>query len=148
VSAITRLIHYDELDQLLDLYKQLHPEDPDLTDNSSLAKVWDEIYHDPNLHYLVVEKDGVLVASCALAIIKNLTRNLRPYGIIEHVITQSSYRNQGYGTQLLHHAIAIAQEHNCYKVMLLSGSKKEETLRFYENAGFIRGVKTGFIISL
>ncbi len=148
MSAITRLIHYDELDQLLGLYKQLHPEDPDLSDNPALPIVWDEIYQDPNLLYLVVEKDGVLVASCALAIIKNLTRNLRPYGIIEHVITHSSYRNQGYGTQLLHHAIAIAQEHNCYKVMLLSGSKKEETLRFYENAGFSRGIKTGFIISL
>lgn len=31
------------------------------------------------------------------------------------------------------------------QVMLATGSRKEETLRFYEKAGFLRGVKTGFI---
>ena len=39
----------------------------------------------------------------------------------------------------------IAQKENCYKVMLLTGSKKESTLNFYERAGYNRNDKTAFI---
>ncbi|YAG15150.1 hypothetical protein NSTC745_04511 [Nostoc sp. DSM 114161] len=45
----------------------------------------------------------------------------------------------------LHYALDLAWQQKCYKVMLLTSSKSEETLRFYERAGFKRGVKTGFI---
>ncbi|MEN6460900.1 MAG: GNAT family N-acetyltransferase [Syntrophomonas sp.] len=148
MSEGVRRIHYDELTKLLDLYQQLHPDDPDVKESESLESVWEEIYNNPNLHYLVIEKDGEIISSCTIAIIKNLTRNLRSYGLIENVITSSDYRKKGYGTKVLHKAIEIAKENNCYKVMLLTGSKKRETLRFYEEAGFSKDIKTGFIINL
>jgi len=145
MTEITRLIKYDELDELLTLYRQLQPIDPDVYENKELKYTWDLIYNAPNLYYIVVEVDGKIVSSCNISIIKNLTRNLRPYGLIENVITDSNYRKKGYATKALHMAIDIAEDNNCYKVMLLTGSKKEETLKFYEQAGFERGIKTGFI---
>ena len=148
MSEMVRTIHYDELRKLMDLYKQLHPDDPYVEDNESLESLWNDIYDDPNLHYLIIAKDGEIISSCTLAIIKNLTRNFRPYGLIENVITHSDHREKGYGTKVLHKAIEIAKKNNCYKVMLLTGSQKEETLRFYEQAGFHKGIKTGFIIGL
>ena len=148
MSETVRLIRYDELEKLLSLYQQLHPEDPYVRGRESLETLWNEIYNDPNLHYLVIEKDEKIISSCSLAIIKNLTRNLRPYGLIENVITYSGYRKNGYGTKVLHKAVEIAEENNCYKVMLLTGSKTKETLSFYEKAGFIQGIKTGFIKNL
>ena len=39
----------------------------------------------------------------------------------------------------------IANAEECYKMMLLTGSKTDSTLRFYENAGYNRNDKTAFI---
>ncbi|MFT8314586.1 MAG: GNAT family N-acetyltransferase [Clostridium sp.] len=148
MSEFVRFIKYNELNELLDLYRQLQPEDPDALNNENLHRVWNSIYNNSNLYYIVVEVDGKIVSSCNISIIENLTRNIRPYGLIENVITDSAYRKRGYATKVLNKAVEIAKEKNCYKVMLLTGSKKEEILRFYEKAGFARGIKTGFIIKL
>lgn len=148
MAEVTRLIKYEELDELLHLYRQLHTDDPDVYENKELKDIWYSIYNNPNLYYIVVEVDGKIVSSCNMSIIKNLTRNLRPYGLIENVITDSNYRKKGYATKALNMAVNIAEDNNCYKVMLLTGSKKEETLKFYEQAGFLRGIKTGFIKNL
>lgn len=148
MTEITRLIKYDELSELLNLYRQLQPNDPDVYENKALKDTWDLIYNDQNLYYIVVEVDGEIISSCNISIIKNLTRNLRSYGLIENVITDSNYRKEGYATKALNMAIDIAKDNNCYKLMLLTGSKKEETLKFYKQAGFVRGIKTGFIKNL
>ena len=39
----------------------------------------------------------------------------------------------------------IEEKENCYKMMLLTGSKKPETLHFYEKAGYNSSDKTAFI---
>jgi GNAT superfamily N-acetyltransferase len=148
MADIVRLIRRDELDDLLELYGCLHPGDPDAHGDVRLKPLWDDIINDPALFYPVVQADGKLVSSCTLAIVKNLTRGLRPYGIIENVITHPAYRNRGYGAMVLRMAVEIARDNHCYKVMLLTGQKDEDTLRFYEQAGFSRGIKTGFVISL
>ena len=143
-----RPIKNDELENLLSLYQYLNPDDPQLVINHRLQQHWNDIQSDPFLYYFVIEEDGILVSSCALAIIKNLTRSTRPYGLIENVVTRSDHRKKGYGTAVLQKAIQTAKDQNCYKVMLMTGKKDEPTLRFYEQAGFDRGEKTGFIIRL
>lgn len=143
-----RNIEHNELEKLLYLYTLLHPEDPVVEKGETLKKLWDEIYNDPSLYYFVVEENEQIISSCTISIIKNLTRNLRPYGLIENVVTHPDYRNRGLGTMVLKKAIDVAMDNNCYKVMLLTGSKKEETLRFYVKAGFSMGIKTGFIMML
>ena len=75
----------------------------------------------------------------------NLTRNVRPYAFVENVVTHGEYRKKGYATDCLNFAKKIAEENNCYKMMLLTGSKEESTLNFYRNAGYNSSDKTAFI---
>ena len=141
-----RLIRESELPELLGLYEHLHEKgDVPLPPQEQLGPLWEEIVANPMLYYLIGEIDGTMISSCTMAIIPNLTRGARPYGLIENVVTRRGYRKRGYGTRILQHALQIAWERGCYKVMLLTGRKDKATLRFYEQAGFKRDVKTGFI---
>jgi len=148
MTPMIRLIKEDELEQLLTLYEYLIPEDPKLEINSTLKKHWDDILSDPSLFYVVAEEEGKIVSSCNITIIKNLTREAKPYGLIENVVTHPDYRNKGYGVLVLKKAVEIAENKNCYKVMLMTSKKDEKTLHFYEKAGFDSGEKTAFIVRI
>lgn len=133
-----------DLDDLLMLYTQLH--DNTMPEKSSyLLELWNNIINDPNHHIVVFRKDGRIVSSCVIVIIRNLTHNQRPYALIENVITDEQYRKMGLASACLNYAKEIAQKENCYKIMLMTGSKQESTLNFYEKAGYNRHDKTAFI---
>lgn len=141
---MVREIYSSELNKLLELYLHLHEKEiPDTTEH--LSKTWDTITQDKNHHIIVNEADGKIVSSCVCVIIPNLTRNIRPYAFIENVVTHKDYRGRGYSTQCLNYAKEIAIKDNCYKMMLLTGSKDDNTLSFYANAGYNCSDKTAFI---
>lgn len=71
--------------------------------------------------------------------------DVRPYAFVENVVTHGEYREKGYATDCLNFAKKIAEENHCYKIMLLTGSKEEGTLKFYRNAGYNSSDKTAFI---
>jgi GNAT superfamily N-acetyltransferase len=137
----------DDLPAVLALYSFLHPNDAVLPAPADVAAVWCEMQADPNQTVFVAEASdgGRIVSTCTLAVIRNLTRGCRPYALIENVVTHPDVRRQGYASGTLQHALAVAWARDCYKVMLMTGSKREETLRFYEGVGFLRGAKTGFV---
>lgn len=139
-----REINENDLRGLLELYMQLHDNQmPEYT--AELANLWQDILNDDNHHIIVAEEDGKIVSSCVCVIIPNLTHNQQPYAFVENVITDETYRGKGLATACLNYAKEIAERNNCYKLMLLTGSKQESTLKFYENAGYNRNDKTAFI---
>ena len=127
-----------------ELYLNLH-DDSIPEPGEHLTNTWEQIISDPNHHLIVNEIDGKIVSSCVCVIIPNLTRNVRPYAFVENVVTHADYRGRGYASGCLAYARDIARKENCYKMMLLTGSKRPETLRFYENAGYNKNDKTAFI---
>lgn len=101
--------------------------------------------NDQNHSIYVWEEAGKLLASCVLVLVPNLTREQRPYGLIENVITHPDHRRKGYAKKLLEHAKTAAAQAGCYKLMLMTGSKDEGVFRLYEEAGFNREDKTAFV---
>lgn len=134
----------EDLKELLELYLYLH-EDSIPEDSEHLRNTWNQIINDPNHHIILNVIDGKIISSCVCVIIPNLTRNVRPYAFVENVVTHEAYRGKGYAGECLDYAKRIALDNNCYKMMLLTGSKRPETLNFYKNAGYNSNDKTAFI---
>ena len=53
-------------------------------------------------------------------------------------------RVESYDSLTVDFAKEIAIKNNCYKLMLMTGSRKETTLNFYRNAGYTDKTKTAF----
>ena len=142
-----REVLVDDVDDLQELYlKHLTPYPPQ---EPQVRKNWisllEELKQDKDYHILVGLEEGKVVSSVTLIIVRNLTHNLRPYAVMENVVTHSNYRKRGYASKLIEYASNIAKQENCYKIMLMTGSKKESTLNFYKQNGFSVGEKTAFL---
>lgn len=140
-----RAIRNLELGSLLALYSQLHASDDPLPPEPVLAATWHDIQQNANIKYFGVFIDGMLVSTCTIAVIPNLTRACRPYGVIENVVTAKHCRRQGLGKRVLQAALEFAWLRNCYKVMLMTSRLDDSTFRFYESVGFLRDAKQAFI---
>lgn len=143
-TNMIREVCENDLDGLLRLYMQLH-DNPFPETEGKVSDIWQSILADKNHHIIVAEENGKIISSCVCVIIPNLTRGQRPYAFIENVVTDAGYRKKGYATACLNFAKEIAEHENCYKMMLLTGSKEQSTLDFYERAGYNKNDKTAFI---
>lgn len=139
-----REINRDDFKGLMKLYMQLH-DNPMPDETSEITGLWNRIVDDKNHHIIVAEENGIIVSSCVCVIIPNLTHGQQSYAFIENVVTDKNYRRKGLATQCLNYAKDIALKENCYKMMLLTGSKEESTLNFYRQAGYNSEDKTAFI---
>ncbi|MCL2409475.1 MAG: GNAT family N-acetyltransferase [Oscillospiraceae bacterium] len=133
-----------DLSDLLRLYTHLH-DNPVPSIDAGLENLWAEILNDQNHHILLGHVGETLASSCVAVIVRNLTRGQRPYALIENVVTHPDYRRHGYGLRVLSAAKEIAVRENCYKIMLMTGSKEPGTLDFYKKAGYSSDEKTAFI---
>ena len=131
-----------DLPGLLDLFRHLDPEDPPISEATAEA-TWAALDASGAV-VLVTGPAGAPTATCTLAIVPNLTRGARPWGVIENVVTHPDHRRQGLGHAVLRAALDAAWAAGCYKVALATGSRQEGTLHFYEKAGLAHGGKTYF----
>jgi ribosomal protein S18 acetylase RimI-like enzyme len=138
-----RNANQSDLDNLMELYKQLDPKNQ-YYDKIQAVDVWNEILKNDSIRYFIAEDNGNIVGTCFIIIILNITKGVRPFGIIENVVVDEKYRKKGIGNNIMNLAIEYARSKNCYKVQLMSNSRRIEAHSFYEKLGFNGTEKRGF----
>ncbi|MCR5357298.1 MAG: GNAT family N-acetyltransferase [Lachnospiraceae bacterium] len=141
-----RILTEQDLESLLELYKQLQPDDSSSMEDSKI--VWQEIEDNQDIRYFGAIDNGKVVSTCYAVYIPNLTRNNRGICFIENVVTDKDYRNRGLASKVMDMAISYAKEKGCYKVILQSGNSRADAHRFYENKGFDGNTKKAFDMRL
>lgn len=141
---VFRVARRDDIEDVVRLYRQLHPEDPILLDGRARA-VFGEILRSAGLHLFVLEHNGAVVATTYLNVIPNLTRSASPYAVIENVVVEESLRGTGLGRRIIDETLLAAWSAGCYKVMLLTGSRNPATHAFYKACGFMSEDKAGYV---
>jgi GNAT superfamily N-acetyltransferase len=141
---VFREARFGDFDDVVRLYRQLHPNDPVLEDGSD-ATAFEQILRTDGLHLFVLEVDGAVVATTYLNLIPNMTRSASPYAVIENVVVDEAVRGTGLGKQVMAATLAVAWEAGCYKAMLMTGSKTPATHAFYVACGFSPDEKTAYL---
>ena len=106
MRPFVRLAEPGDLVGILALYRELRPNDPELSraeGNSAVTR----ILSDGNIHLVVCEHAGSLASTCMLAMIPNLASGARPFGVIEHVVALSEFRRQSLARLVLQFALDL-----------------------------------------
>lgn len=130
-----------DAEALVALYQHLNAGDAPPT-----AAAVQAVFAHPGLRHFGLCRGTQLLASCNLAVIPNLTRGGRAYGVIENVVTHADHRGQGHGQAVVRHAIEQAWQSGCYKVVLTTSRQDPAVWAFYERCGFASNDKRAFVI--
>lgn len=133
----------DEYEQLMELYLHLH--ETSVPPAELTRPLWERLVNDPDYHLIAAEEDGKLVSDSHLRYRPEPHPRPAPVRMGRKCRHSPDYRGRGLATACLEYAKEIAKRENCYRLILMTGSKLPGTLNFYERAGYDRTEKTGFI---
>jgi len=145
LGAMFRAAASTDFDAIMMLYRQLHPRDPIVADGSDRT-AFDTILSQEWLQIYVLERDTKIIATTYLNIVPNLTRSASPYAVIENVVVEETLRGRGHGREIMDRTLERAWAAGCYKVMLMTGSRRESTHAFYRACGFSPDAKTAYLV--
>ncbi len=88
---------------------------------------------------------GAVCATALLTICPDVMYQRQPFGLVENLIVAERHRGGGIGRRLVEYLEAVARDHECTKLMLLSASHRLPAHRFFEAVGFETDKKAGFV---
>ena len=103
----------------------------------SYEQAFREIDADPNNTVYVAARDGRVVGTLQLTMIRNLTYMGGLRAQIEGVRSHRDARGQGVGRFMIEAAVEIANARGAHLVQLTSNKARLKALDFYERMGFV-----------
>jgi GNAT superfamily N-acetyltransferase len=107
-------------------------------------QIWAQTLAREGVAVFVSEADSRIVSTCMLITTPNLLRGGRQFGIVENVATHPGFQGRGHGRAVIAAALADAWKQDCYQVLMQSGRADPRVHRFYENCGFVPGLRTAY----
>jgi ribosomal protein S18 acetylase RimI-like enzyme len=139
-----RLARATDLSGILALFEASEVSRP-AEPRSRAEEIWLTMLSRAGVSVFVSEATQSIVASCMLIVAPNLLRDGRQHGFIENVVTHPDFRGRGHGSAVLAAALVRAWKEDCHHVLLQSGRADERVHAFYEKAGFVPGLRTGYV---
>lgn len=127
-----------DLPAILRLYAQPEFDDGTVLSLSRAESIYQDMQEYPDYTLFVAEADGRVAGSFALLVMHNLGHMGARSAIVEEVVVDPQQQGRGIGTAMMRHAMDVAREKRCYKLVLSSNAKREQAHRFYERLGFRR----------
>lgn len=127
-----------DLASVLALIGQPEMDDGEVLPIEQARDIFQRMRRYPDYRIHLAQRDGAIVGAFALLIMDNLGHMGAPSAIVEQVVVDPAAHGSGVGTAMMRHAMAIASERNCYKLVLSSNIKRERAHAFYDGLGFER----------
>lgn len=99
--------------------------------NNHLKKIKSNDYH----KIIVAKNNGIIIGSITVLIEPKFIHDLSYVAHIEDVVVDIEYRSNGVGSLLVKKALEIANQYNCYKIIL---DCSEKNIEFYKKNGFTK----------
>lgn len=126
------------------LYADLHRDHAMPDFDEGLDQFAQVISHD-GTWIIGADHEGDLVSMATLHVLPNMTYQMKPYALVENVVTRSDHQRQGFGRLVIEALTRKAWAEGAYKIMLLT-NRERGTRAFYERLGFLASEKDGLIL--
>lgn len=125
-----------DLPEILLLYNKSDIDNGNTLDVQSATKVFHRMKQYPDYDIYVAMIENEIVGAFELLIMDNLAHLGAKSGIVEDVVVNYQWRNQGIGKQMMKFAMDECKKTGCYKLTLSSNLKRDLAHKFYEGLGF------------
>jgi ribosomal protein S18 acetylase RimI-like enzyme len=138
---LIRRLKNEDLPALARLYVQFWNEGTSL---GRMQETFRRLKDDPDYVFLVADIDDEIAGSLMGIICEELYGECRPFMVIEDVIVDLEFRQQGIGSALMREIEVYAISRNCNYIIFVSEVERTDALPFYRSIGYAPEKYRGF----